>query len=927
MERLISIYAFTQQVQIDEVRVPVDKEQLKARPILSKGVVLVPVSFFHSVWNMEISQEQGCVHIEGNEHVLFAEEGKLTFVIDGVSALYSISPKMEQGIFCVPAVETAQALGIVAEQFDMLCVFSNVKTIEALKKDARAVDKLAEKTCGIYNAAAFSSEDFKKARDVWRRNLCGDSRSNDLSIPGMRKLLEMRDLDSDTLRQEMNRELDAVILYGDIPPSTSDDLPLQYRRILRMAQPYGTYGCRGYKDKMLLEDVIYALDWMHDHMFGANVLSDSSYRSWRKFDWWGWYQGASNPLMDTLMIIEQEISKERLDKYLLPVEFLKTQMCVDLNAAEALSRIRPLPPLALLKEDRALLQAAYLDAETLLKEHDTGNNMRRDWCSMSHGMPYNIGYGITTLIYLANTLYNLEDTPLAFPCRKKYNLMKQVRYTFGPALYRGQAISMMNGRIMQRDSSVQCAELLIELYRLFDLFGEEENEELYQLLCRHGVSKTRRLMLRGYDIGDTSLEEYRSIGVKEEPKTSTLAYSRCYRAMSDDRYKTSPMVLGYMWYSGDSCVQFRNDCLFALRMYSERTLNYECINGSNLDGWYTGDGMFYLYTPRDEEQYSELWWKNVNKYLMPGTTVEDRPREALSIIEPYHSNRDFVGGVSLERQFLCASMDFESFHWEEDHGIEDTGYGTSLPVFHCTLTALKSYFMFDRVAVALGCCINAQDDYPVRTIIENRRLTEEMKEVRINGELFTCKPMKDTRTDISNIYIPGVAAYIFPLGGEITINIYENGGELFFACWFEHGINPINEQYAYIVLPNVEFNEMVAYLGLDDIEILDNNETVQCVREKHSNLTGIVFRQAKTLGTIEAMQPMIIMTKESDEKLMFSVSDPTQKLEQLSFCVGGSHVDNHDKNMEYTQKGKAVEVLIHCDSARGRTYSGVVLKD
>ena len=43
------------------------------------------------------------------------------------------------------------------------------------------------------------------------------------------------------------------------PPVESADLKVQYDCVLRMAQPYGTYGCRGYKDKALLEDIVFAI--------------------------------------------------------------------------------------------------------------------------------------------------------------------------------------------------------------------------------------------------------------------------------------------------------------------------------------------------------------------------------------------------------------------------------------------------------------------------------------------------------------------------------------------------------------------------------------------------------------------------------------------------------------------------------------------
>ncbi|MBE5786226.1 MAG: hypothetical protein E7324_01660 [Clostridiales bacterium] len=108
-----------------------------------------------------------------------------------------------------------------------------------------------------------------------------------------------------------------------------------------------------------------------------------------------------------------------------------------------MTRILPLVPLALLNEDGALLTACYRDMEALLKEHDTGDTMRRDWCCMTHGMPCNICNGTNWLCRVAKTLQVLRNTPLAFPCSKAYNLMHMLRYCYSPTMYRGQGLSMM----------------------------------------------------------------------------------------------------------------------------------------------------------------------------------------------------------------------------------------------------------------------------------------------------------------------------------------------------------------------------------------------------------------------------------------------------------------------------------------------------
>ena len=928
---MVSIFAFTSDILIDGVSVPMGESGRKIRPVMSKGQVIAPVAFFEKGLGAkaEISGEKIALLMNGR--TLRMTEGSAEYEVGGGKGEFTVAPRKEKEYLCLPAAECLKALGVSARQFGQMVVAADEKTLDMLAKDETSRRKLARSTCGIYNASRFTSEDFRKGRDAWRRELCGDTKTNDLSIPGMKNLLEMRDQDSEMLRKELHRELDAVILFGDCAPKESMDLQLQYDRIVRMAQPYGTIGCRGYKSEELAKDVIYALDWMHDNMYGANVLSDESYRSYKDYDWWHWYVGGPCPMMDAVMIIEDALTKEQINKYLLPMSFIRTQMRVDLGPEMGMSRILPLTPLALLTEDRALLQAIYEDEVILLEEHDTGSCMRRDWCCMSHALPYNIMYGQNYLSRVGRLLQVLGDTPLAFPIQTSYNLMHMARYTFAPVIYQGRGMSMMNGRGMQ-NASVSAALSVLKVIRfLYGLFGEEEDREISEIIYRNSTPDVRTGLISTYDTG-VELEAYRKLNVgglghKQAPKTHIASYGAYCDALTNPKYDSGDYQLGYMWYSGDCCVQFRHGRMSALRMNSSREHGYESINQANQDGWYTGDGMLYLYTPDAPEQYDEAWWKGVDKYLMPGTTVEDRLREARSIRYGlwYKSSKDFVGGVDLEKQFVTASMDLESFHNDVDlHLLDDGGYGVSHEVFDCTLTAMKSWFMFDKAIVALGAEVNAQDNYAVRTVVENKLLTNSVEGILINGQQIPSDFTEETRTDVERIYLPGTGGFIFPMGGKVTMRVYQKEDTPFFACWLEHGDNPRGEKYAYIVLPDASAEETAAY-DAGNIEILANDGKIQSAREKASGLTGIVFREACEFAGVEAKQAMIVMMKEENGTISLSACDPTQKKETFEFVVQGAKeiVSCHER-MTAEKMENGVKLTVSCDSSRGRGYGAVL---
>ncbi len=776
----------------------------------------------------------------------------------------------------------------------------------------------------LYDTEKFTEADFKLARDNWRRDLCGDEITNDKSVPGIENILLMIDLDSEQFRRDMNRAADAKILFGEEAPVLSGELKIQYDAIYRMALPFGTVGCRGFRSPELLSDVLYALEWMYNNMYGENVLTDSSFRSWKHYDWWDWFIGASCPMMNTLMIIEDGINKELIKKYTTPIAFLRYHMKTEPIVPHMMSRMMSMTPLALLTEDRALLKQMYEECKTVLEIRDEGDDMRRDLCCMTHGLVYNIGYGFINLDRTARIIKILSTTPLAYPIakEKQYFLMKMIRYTFAPSMYKGRPFAPMNGRNMQTTETV--LNPLKYFYYVYGVFGDAEDMEIKQIIRRNRTDRNKELLISHFDKGVT-LEEYRNINSggarsKYEPVTKIVTYSMLYDALTNEKYDTPPYELGYMWYSGDTAVQFHKDSMVGVRMCSSRAPSYECINYMNADGWYTGEGAVYVYTPDTPEEYSRKWWESADKHLIPGTTVDERVREPMNFEYGYMNNQNFVGGVALEERFLALTMDHEAFHNEVEGRAESNGHGRGWPIHISTLTSKKSYFLMDEAAVFVGCDVCAKDGYAVRTVVDNRLLAEG-ESIVVNGERVSFALGDTVRDDVKYIYFDKCGAYYFPLGGKLIIRFYEKEGERRVAVWFDHGVDPTAGKYAYVFRPGISADEAGRY-DLSDIEFLRNDSEIQAVRERHSGLVAIAFRGAYELVSIKAMQPMVCMTKEDKDGKILSLAacDPTQALDSFAFAVAGEGLGSDDGCVSlHTDEGKT-EVKIDCDSARGRAY-------
>jgi hypothetical protein len=257
--------------------------------------------------------------------------------------------------------------------------------------------------------------------------------------------------------------------------------------------------------------------------------------------------------------------------------------------------------------------------------------------------------------------------------------------------------------------------------------------------------------------------------------------------------------------------------------------------------------------------------------------------------QAWRCHQDFVGGVCLDGKYLTASMNYEAFHNEIDEGRADTGYGRSLPVHKCTLTAKKSYFFFDRAILCMGCDVDAHDGFSVRTVIEHRALGTCDHIIADGAQIqFTSGEISLTA---KRIFIPHTGGFIFPEGAKICVRFYENGGIRFVSLWLDHGIDPEGDSYAYIILPNATDLETEAY-NEHDVEILQNDSMIQSAGECSSGLYGFVFREIGEKDCVRADQPMIIMLKKDENGRILSSSacDPTQKRDSISFSLDGTSV-------------------------------------
>jgi len=320
------------------------------------------------------------------------------------------------------------------------------------------------------------------------------------------------------------------------------------------------------------------------------------------------------------------------------------------------------------------------------------------------------------------------------------------------------------------------------------------------------------------------------------------------------------------FWRGDIMTHHRKGYYTSARFFSTRTVSTDGPhNNEGLKSHHLADGCNYLFVRGDEyDNIFPVWdWQKI-----PGTTVA----QTNDFTQKPHipGTTDFVGGAS-DGTYGVAAFDLQRE----------------------TVSAKKAWFFFNREYVCLGTAIQSPTAVPVFTTLNQCYLTGD---VLVNG--LTVEKGDHDLSNIQSIHHDNVA-YLFPEDTNIHLRNSTQTGSWYdinnqyekdtlsrdiFNLWIDHGINPNNAHYAYIVAPGVTKADLPLYTQRHGIQILKNTPQIQAVHHANQRITQAVFYAPGELAvtreiTLTVNEPCTLILR--DDSL--SVSNP--KNEALSVAV------------------------------------------
>lgn len=797
-------------------------------------------------------------------------------------------------------------------------------------------------------------EDYGKIRQAWKESLIGKDLASE---EGGAEVLE-------EINQEAEALWNAYVYKGQeacagIPwaedegakgnkniPYEDDavEFRVSFKKVLSMCKAYAAEGGALYQNQDMLKDITNILDFLCGSCYTAKSQTDN---------WWTWEIGIPKDLIPALILIYDGLTEEQVMAYTETLYFFQPdpfhegvintasthgQGYREAQGANIIDCSTTAVGLGALREDNELVYLGMLassqtfviqnvEDSAQIAANGYNSGFYPDGSYLDHiKVPYLGAYGIEFMKGGAKIPSLLAGTPWKYPEQVQDNLESYIVEGFGNGMYKGMMLDCLKGRSVSRPASSNQAagrEAMMIILQIVDSFSQEAKETTLSAL---------KAWLEEDEGFIDSLVGAENMAIKKKAKE--ILEDTSIQSNIAPVHKSYPLM--------DRVVHRTEDYLFALSMYSERIQNTEIMNDENRFGWHQNNGMTYIYD--EDNQYTENYWNTVNPLRLPGTTVvpvnigTGKPDgSGFAQGGDFCSKESWVGGTSIGN-YGVSGMSFSG---------ETQGIAGDAPVSYAPdLKGKKSWFMFDDEMVCLGAGItNKNMELPVETTIENKKLRKDgSNQLLVNGEKTeipvkeaNVKELVERTADVSGTSFEQVnwahlegnqsvgTGYYFPeenteiqvrrgqtTGSWKDVGTFEGEStENYLEMWVDHGQNPENASYSYVLLPETSAEETENYAQAPKVTILENSSEVQAVRHETLKITGINFwqEQGGSIDGITSDKAASVMLQETEQgTVKVSVSDPTMKNkgniqltleEEIADCV------QLDENVtcEKTEKG------------------------
>ncbi|MFI8960634.1 polysaccharide lyase 8 family protein [Streptomyces sp. NPDC053493] len=667
--------------------------------------------------------------------------------------------------------------------------------------------------------------------------------------------------------------------YAFDPPA---GITQSYARLWTMTQAYVQEGTGLTGDAALLADVLRGLDHLSERIYKVGVQ--------RYGNWWEWQIGSPRLLMDIVAALHPLLGADRIAAACAAVDHFVPDSVLGSytgtsTGANRVDLCRSVALRGVLGANPAKIALARDALSPVFPYVTKGDGLYADGSFVQHTwVAYSGTYGQVMLDGLGRLFTLLAGSSWQVTDPNRQIVLDSVEHAYAPLIYDGLMMDSVNGRAISR--------------------GYLKNDERQVMRSDHfhgqGVIAAVALLAGGASPAERDRWHARVKGWIERDTVSPILAARQFgvadlarlHAVAASPVPAAPEPTGHRLFTAmDRAVHRRPGWAANIAMASDRITHYECGNGENPRGWHTGSGMLSWWTKGQGGQYTDWFWPTVDPYRLPGTTVSTKrladraggewgaPRPAVK----------WVGGTT-DGEFAAVGQHLK-------------GLGS-------TLEARKSWFCAADTVICLGAGITASDGVPVETVVDNRCLGE-------NGTAaFTSGP--------GWAHLAGHGGWVFPAGtGNLrtlreertgawsdinTTSSTERRTRRYQTLWFDHGTDPVDASYAYLLMPGASPRTLAARAADPGwLRILANGADRQAVSVPSLGLTAANFWRAGTVDRLTVSAPASVLLRRTGTAAALRISDPARAGApfELVWDRPVRAVRSHDASVEVLGAGTA----------------------
>lgn len=646
----------------------------------------------------------------------------------------------------------------------------------------------------------------------------------------MNKIFEQNEIEITTYLEKIQK--DDKKIWDDLADySKSANLTKTYRRLEQIAKSVTNPKSKYYNDKEAISTVKRSMKLMEDNYYNENTES--------KGNWWDYEIGAPRAINNILTIMNQYFSKEEIVKLLLPISKMvpdPSKIMVSQNRGKKafggnlsdLGKVKVIE--GILLEDNEKLEVAINTVSNVLEVVSEGEGFHYDGSYVDHiNIAYTGAYGNVLIDGFSQLLPIIQTSPYKIEQNKLKILYNWIHEGFLPLIYRGELMDMTRGRSLSRKSQsahIAAVEVLRGILRIAEVSEPSEKNKLQEIV---------KNIIQSDNYYDTflSLKSFYDVYLFETLLSNNMVgeierntYLKLYNDMNKVAYYNK-----------------EHGFAFGISMHSDKIQNYEFMNKENAKGWYTSDGVSYLYND-DLSHFSDDYWATVDPYKLPGITENNKAREkGLGMTTMKNS---FVGSTSLNKKFGTVAMDFSNL----DN----------------TMSAKKSWFILGDRVVFLGSGVKDASGTNGYTVIENRKIKRNSKNCSMEKEdykvIVDCKEKtvdsNEMELQANNIFLKSSnkemnIGYKFLNTTSLNVkketrsgtwkDINESQSNETVENTFLTIVQPhdmVRNSYAYVLYPNRDEKEFAEEVSREEITVIENSETNQVIYDKLNNTYGVV---------------------------------------------------------------------------------------